>query len=139
MQAVVDSFRGGSGAGEDRDVAGARAAFEEAVRLYSGGDREAAKRALQRSIELLPLNPRAHLELGRVELELGQAAAAEGSLRTAIAIGEARSIDVEEAYPILVRALGEQGALPEKLRAVADEYLARYPSGRFRDGLAKLR
>jgi len=139
MQAVVDSFREQGEPPPESVVGAARVEFEEAARLYSAGDRTGARSALQRSIELLPLNPLAHLNLGRIELELGRDREAETCLRTAIAIGVARSIDVEDAYPFLVRALGAQDADESKVRAVVDEYLRLYPSGRFREGLARLR
>jgi tetratricopeptide (TPR) repeat protein len=121
------------------DAAAAKIAFDDGVRLYSAGDKDGAKQAFLKSIEKVATNPYAHLNLGRIELQLGDAKAAEGSLRTAIAVGMALGIDVEDAYPLLVRALLKQEASAAKIAAVVDEYLERYPKGRHRDELSKLK
>jgi tetratricopeptide (TPR) repeat protein len=138
MRAVVDSYHQSKDAPDRAKIDAARAASEEASRLYAAGDKEGAKQSLQKSIELVPMNPLAHLSLGKIELELDHAKEAEGHLRTAIALGAALSIDVEDAWPLLMKSLAKQDAEEKKIRAAVDEYLKQYPNGRFREALQKL-
>jgi len=139
MKAVVESWQARGGPEHEQAVAAARAAFDDGTRLYAAGDKEAACHALARSIELLPQNPLAYVNLGRIELELGRPKEAEGSLRTAIALGLELQIDVEDAWPFLVRALMEQKDDAAKVGAAIDDYLARHPRGRHAESLRKLR
>jgi len=143
MQLVVDNFHAASDPDLAAKAAAAKAAFESGVKLYASGDKPAAKRSFEDSLQLVPLNPMAHLDLGRIELELGDAKSAEARLRTAIAIGRAMNLPCEEAYPLLLQALAKQDSkdpkLVEKMGAVADEYLRLFPDGRFRDAITKAR
>ena len=143
MKLVVESFKKENDPELAAKAAAARAAFENAVKLYSSGDKEGAKKAFEDSLQLVPLNPLAHLDLGRIELELGDAKSAEARLRTAIAIGRAMNLPTEEAYPLLLQALSNQDTsdpkIMEKVGAVADEYLRLFPTGRFREVAQKAR
>jgi tetratricopeptide (TPR) repeat protein len=143
MKLVVESFKKENDPELAAKAAAARAAFENAVKLYASGDKEGAKRAFEDSLQLVPLNPLAHMNLGRIELELGDAKSAEARLRTAIAIGRAMNLPAEEAYPLLLQALSKQDAtdpkIMEKVCAVADEYLRLFPEGRFREAAEKAR
>ncbi len=138
MQAVVAQFRSEERAAEDPVVAEARTAFEEALRLHAAGDVDGAVAGLRRSIELLPLNPLAHMNLGRIELERGHPKEAEGALRTALAIAAAKKIELEEAWPLLFKALAAQATEQKKIDRAVDEYLRLYPQGRFRDQFQSL-
>ncbi|MBL8841602.1 MAG: hypothetical protein JNL90_08755 [Planctomycetes bacterium] len=139
MEAVVAQYRSEGKRSEPPEVAAARAAFDEALRLHGAGDVEGALAALKRSIELLPLHPLAHLNLGRIELERGRAKEAEGALRTALAIAAAQKIDLEEAWPPLLEALVAQAADAKEIAAALDEYARLYPRGRFLAQLEALR
>jgi hypothetical protein len=83
------------------------------------------------------------MNLGRIELELGDAKAAESRLRTAIAIGQSKDLPVEDAYPLLLRALDAQlpddPKLAAKRKAVVEEYLRLFPEGRHRKAFEKER
>jgi len=92
------------------------------------------------------------MNLGRIVLELGDAKGAEARLRTAIAVGRAKDLPVEDAYPLLLRALDAQavsdpsGATPaedpklaQKRKALIEEYLRLFPKGRYRDAFEKAR
>jgi tetratricopeptide (TPR) repeat protein len=124
---------------QERRIAEARSAYDEASRLFASGDAEGAAKALARSIERLPANPLAWLDLGRIQLSLGRAKESEASLRRAIALGGELSIDVEDASPLLVRALADQEAGFDPVRAAIDDYLALHPKGRHADALRRLR
>lgn len=139
MRSVIAQQRVDEEAAKDPVIAAARSAFDDALRLHQAGDRAAAIAALRRSLELLSMNPLAHLYLGKILLELGEAKAAEGALRTAIAIGAVQQIDVEEAWPLLLRALVDQEAAAKKISAAVDEYLRTYPEGRYRGEIEALR
>jgi tetratricopeptide (TPR) repeat protein len=143
MKLVVESFKRENDPELAAKAAAARAAFDAAAKLYASGDKEGAKRGFEDSLRLLPLNPLAHLDLGKIELELGDAKSAEARLRTAIAVGRAINLPAEEAYPLLLQALSKQeGSDPkivEKVGAVADEYLRLFPEGRFREVAQKAR
>jgi thioredoxin-like negative regulator of GroEL len=120
-------------------VAAARSAFEEAMVLHRSGDLTGAAAALRRSLAALSLNPLAHLWLGRVELERGEAKEAEGALRTAIAVGAVQQIKVEEAWPLLLDALTAQAVDAKKKNRVVDDYLREFPTGRFRERIEAAR
>ncbi len=139
MRAVVEASATAVDPQHELATEAARQAFDDGVRLYAAGDKDAAVQAFRKSIEKLPLNPLAHLHLGRILLELGRAKEAEGALRTAIAIGLARDIDVEDAWPLLLKALVAQEADATKIRAAIDDYCTRYPAGRHRKVLEQLR
>jgi len=152
MKVVVESARSERDPDAEEKAGAARAAFEEGARLYSAGDKAGAKAAFERSLELVPLNPLAHMNLGRIVLELGDAKGAEARLRTAIAVGRAKELPVEDAYPLLLRALEQQAAsdpdgaapaddpkLAQKRKALVEEYLRLFPKGRHRDAFEKAR
>jgi tetratricopeptide (TPR) repeat protein len=143
MKLVVESFRAANDPEVATKAAAAKAAFEEASRLYASGDKQGARKGFEDSLALVPLNPLAHLHLGRILLELGDAKAAESRLRTAIVVGRSLNLPVEDAYPLLLQALAKQGdgdaKQVAKVKAVADEYLRLFPDGRFRDAAEKAR
>src|SRR5262249_59659263 len=85
MRVVVEGAKVERDPDAEQAAGEAKAAFEEAARLYAQGDKAGAKAAFEKSLELVPLNPLAHMNLGRIELELGDAKAAEARLRTATA------------------------------------------------------
>lgn len=139
MRAVLAQRKAEQDAARDPTVETARAAFDEAVQKQRAGDLDGAVAALRRSLEALPLNPLAHLWLGRIELDRERAKEAEGALRTAIAVGAVQQIDVEEAWPLLLRALLRQSVEAKKINAAVDEYLRTYPAGKFRAEIEALR
>jgi len=139
METVVRQFRNEQEAALKPEAIAARAAYDQALRLDSEGDRDGAAKAMLDSIGLLPMNPLAHYHLGRIELARGRAKEAEAALRTAIAVGAVQAIDVEEAWPLLLQALVDQKAAPAKVKAAVDEYLKGYPNGRYRAEFEKLR
>lgn len=143
MQLVVENFKRENDPELAAKAAAARAAFDAAAKLYASGDKEGAKKGFEDSLRLLPLNPMAHLDLGKIELELGDYKSAESRLRTAIAVGRAINLPTEEAYPLLLQALARQQEsdpkVVEKVGAVADEYLRLFPQGKFREVAQKAR
>jgi tetratricopeptide (TPR) repeat protein len=143
MKLVVEGAHRDRDPDADQNAGAPRAAFDGASRLYQAGDKAGAKAAFEKSLEAVPLNPLAHMNLGRIELELGDAKAAESRLRTAIAIGQSKDLPVEDAYPLLLRALDAQlpadPKLAAKRKAVVEEYLRLFPEGRHRKAFEKER
>jgi putative PEP-CTERM system TPR-repeat lipoprotein len=91
----------------------------EAQKLLDRGDVHAAQLELRRAVQSDPARAEAHVSLGRVQIQLGDPAAAEHEFRAA---GE-RGYDAKALRPLLARAVVEQGRNAEVLRDYAPDGL----------------
>jgi glycosyltransferase involved in cell wall biosynthesis len=104
---VIGSLLGCSAPPEPPEVS-----LQRAQSLFDAGDARGAQRLLQQALAAAPRDARIERALGRAELAVGEATAAEGSLRHAMELGAPAA----EVVPDLARALLTEG---DPYRAIA--------------------
>jgi len=99
----------------------AESLLSEAKQYQQKGDLKSALIQLKNAVEKSPNNGEARIELGNLELMIGDTASAEKEFRKARALG----IPAERALPLLGKALAQQGKLKDVLEEITPDMAAK--------------